>query len=171
MELDIDEDGDPIDSCFVNIKHEKNKDDFPDVSDELSGNEKHAYQALNWYKALHKHFGDEIMLPDGKGKKSDIRTKAYIFWNLQNNWNECRGLDHNVQRDENMNDKEYAEKSAKVMSGFAEKTGLASGGDAIWDAKGVQDNMRHPLKRLEEKKLVCEGDYWYLKQEFIDGME
>lgn len=143
VELAKDSDGDPIDSCQVVLQNDDNKDLFPSITDELNGNDLYAYMALKWFDILYNEYGEDIIVYG-----SHIKTKAYIFWFLKNNFNECRGL------------------SFDDVSGFDAKLMLKKGGEKIMDAKLVCDNMRIALNRCDKLGILVDGDIYELKQEF-----
>ncbi|MCB9984649.1 MAG: AAA family ATPase [Micavibrio sp.] len=52
MELDKDDDGDPIDSCFIVLKNDQNAALFPSVEDDLDFGAKCALKAIRYYHSI-----------------------------------------------------------------------------------------------------------------------
>jgi hypothetical protein len=78
MELDRDDDGDPIDSCFVVLKNDKNAELFPSLEDELDVNAKCALKAIRFYHSIPDIENSEI-------RHTEKQIKAILFNDFKEN--------------------------------------------------------------------------------------
>ncbi len=78
MELGKDDDGDPIDSCFVVLKSDQNEELFPSVEDELDFNTKCALKAIRLYHSIPD-------IGNSKPCHTEKQNKAILFNNFKEN--------------------------------------------------------------------------------------